>query len=107
MKGKLVKESLNECPSWEELNIMAEELFGEFGFATLDEEQMEEILGIDSMDRLNQIAEEEFGEFGFASLDEEEMEEVINKCQEGKAGFSLDDLRKNNPSGYLDYHFRK
>lgn len=69
------------CPSMEELDTIAEDSFGEFGFETLSEDQMEDVLGEDGMEYLSQMAHEHFGEFGFATLNREEMEQIVSLCR--------------------------
>jgi len=67
---------VNEAKAWDKLNKKAEEVYGEFGFASLDVEDMSNHIDMKKADKL---ADKMFGEFGFASLTEEEMEELINK----------------------------
>ena len=70
-----VKESLLENQSpWAMLNRWAKDQ-GEFGFATMDEDEMKKAINIYRADKL---AEKEHGEFGFATLDEPAMRELIN-----------------------------
>lgn len=71
------RESLNEAKMslWQKLNQVADYRYAEFGFATLDEDDMAEHI---DMKKANAIAKKQYGEFGFATLDEEQMEEVIN-----------------------------
>jgi hypothetical protein len=74
---KDVMESVvNEAKAWDKLNKKAEEVYGEFGFASLDIQDMSKHIDMKKADKL---ADKMFGEFGFASLTEEEMEELINK----------------------------
>jgi hypothetical protein len=73
-----VKEALNakgKTP-WAQLNYIAKEHHGEFGFSGLDEDDMEDYIDIK---RANKMAEDEYGEFGFASLDEDDMADLINQ----------------------------
>ena len=73
---KLEESVINEAKAWDKLNKKAEEVYGEFGFASLDVEDMSNHIDMKKADKL---ADKMFGEFGFASLTEEEMEELINK----------------------------
>jgi hypothetical protein len=61
--------------AWDKLNRIADEQYGEFGFATLGEDEMANHIDMKKADKL---ADKEYGEFGFASLGEGEMEELIN-----------------------------
>ena len=73
---KRVDESkVNEAKAWDELNNKAEDIYGEFGFATLDPDNMSRHIDMKKADKL---AKKMFGEFGFASLSEEDMEKLIN-----------------------------
>ena len=68
-------ESLDEAKAWDKLNKIADKKYGEFGFATLDDDQMSRNIDIEAA---NKLAEERYGEFGFATLSEDEMESLIN-----------------------------
>jgi stress response protein YsnF len=68
-------ESLDEAKAWDKLNKIADKKYGEFGFATLDDDQMARHI---DMEAANKLAEEKYGEFGFATLSEDEMESLIN-----------------------------
>lgn len=68
-------EEINEESNWDKLNIIADEEYGEFGFASLDAEDMESLI---DMKKADKIADKKYGEFGFTSLSEEDMEELIN-----------------------------
>jgi len=61
--------------AWDKLNRIADEQYGEFGFATLGEDEMANHIDMKKADKL---ADKEYGEFGFATLGEGEMEELIN-----------------------------
>jgi hypothetical protein len=56
-------------------NKLADEKYGEFGVASLDDEQMSSIIDIKKADK---IADTKYGEFGFSTLSEDEMEEILN-----------------------------
>jgi hypothetical protein len=60
---------------WDKLNRIADEKYGEFGFQTLDTDDMEDLI---DMKKANKIADKEYGEFGFTSLDYGDMEDLIN-----------------------------
>lgn len=76
-EAKIVELStVTEAKAWDKLNKTAEEVHGEFGFATLDSDQMAEHIDMKSADKL---ADKMFGETGFVSLSEEDMEKLINK----------------------------
>lgn len=73
----LFENKINEKASaFKQANDMAEDMFGEFGIATLRGDQVSRILDIKKADRL---AKKQFGELGFMSLSEDEMEELLNK----------------------------
>jgi hypothetical protein len=85
-EGELIKEFKNNSydkmsqgggvsSNWNKLNKIAEEEYAEFGFATLNEEEMSELI---DMKKASKIAEEEYGEFGFTTLEEDEMKEIID-----------------------------
>lgn len=57
-------------------NAKAEEIFGEFGIATLDFDELNQIIDLKKADK---IAKRKFGEEGFMSLTEIEMEELLEK----------------------------
>ena len=57
-------------------NAKAEEIFGEFGIATLDFDELGQIIDIKKADK---IAKRKYGEEGFMSLTEIEMEELLEK----------------------------
>ena len=57
-------------------NVMAEEIFGEFGIATLDYDQLDKVIDINKADK---IASRKYGEDDFMSLTEVDMEELLNK----------------------------
>ena len=67
--------NINEAKAWDKLNKIAEETYGEFGFASLDLDDMSNHIDLKKADKL---AEKIFGEL-FALLTEEEMEQLINK----------------------------
>lgn len=100
---ELVKESVNEAKAWDKLNKAAEEVHGEFGFASLNSAEMAGHIDMKAADKL---ADKMFGETGFASLSEEDMEELINKnpklvkesVNEGKKRF-----RQQNNIGKAKY----
>lgn len=61
--------------TWNLLNRAAKDM-GEFGIATMSEEDMAELIDLKAADK---YARDEHGEFGFATCSETEMEEIINK----------------------------
>ena len=61
--------------AWDKLNRIADEEYGEFGFATLGEDDMADHI---DMKKANKLADKEYGEFGFSSLGEDDMAELIN-----------------------------
>ena len=73
----LEENTINETSgAWDKLNKKAEDVYGEFGFATLDVDDMSKCIDMKKADKL---ADKMFGEFGFTSLSEEEMKSLINK----------------------------
>ncbi len=56
-------------------NAMAEEMFGEFGVATLDYDDLTRVIDIKKADKLSK----KYGENSFMSLTEIDMEELLNK----------------------------
>lgn len=56
-------------------NVKAEEIFGEFGIATLDYDQLSRVIDIKLADKLAK----KYGESSFISLTELDMEELLNK----------------------------
>jgi hypothetical protein len=58
-----------------ELDKIAAERFGSFGFADLEEDQAARLIYIE---RANKIAEKEFGEFGLMSCNATEIAQIIN-----------------------------
>jgi len=60
---------------FKEANIKAEEMFGEFGIATLDHEQLSRIIDIKQADKLAK----KYGESSFMALTELDMEKLLNK----------------------------
>ena len=76
-EAKIVELStVTEAKAWDKLNKIADEVHGEFGFATLDSDTMSKYIDMKKADKL---ADKMFGEFGFDALGESEMEELINK----------------------------
>jgi len=67
-----VKEAV-ESP-WDKLNKIAKQRYGEFGFATLDEDDMKKHIDLTAA---NKLAKKQ-GEFGFTTLDEDDMKKLIN-----------------------------
>lgn len=67
---------VTEAKAWDKLNKIADEIHGEFGFASLGEDDMAKHIDLKKADKL---ADKMFGEFGFASLSEDEMQELINR----------------------------
>lgn len=65
----------NKINQWEKLNQLAENDYGEFGFACLNEEEMAQYIKRRTADKL---AREEYFEDSFICLTEEEMETLIN-----------------------------
>lgn len=71
-----VNEEVNEKASpFKIANAKAEEIFGEFGIATLAHDQISRILDIEKADRLAK----KYGETSFMSLSELDMEDLLNK----------------------------
>ena len=56
------------------LDNMAKKTFGETGFASLSEDEMDTLIDLKAA---NKIAKKDFGEFGFASLSPDEQKSVI------------------------------
>ena len=56
-------------------NAMAEKIFGEFGIATLNHDQISRIIDIEKADKLAK----KYGETGFMALSELDMEELLDK----------------------------
>ena len=56
-------------------NAMAEEIFGEFGIATLAYDELDRVIDVKRADRLAK----KYGESSFMSLTEVDMEELLNK----------------------------
>jgi hypothetical protein len=71
-----VNEEVNEKASpFKVANAKAEEIFGEFGIATLAHDQISRIIDIEKADRLAK----KYGETSFMSLSELDMEDLLNK----------------------------
>ncbi len=71
-----VNEEINEkATPFKIANAKAEEIFGEFGIATLSYDQIERIIDIKKADALAK----KYGESSFMSLSELDMEELLNK----------------------------
>ena len=71
-----VNEEINEkATPFKIANVMAEEIFGEFGIATLSYDQIERIIDIKKADALSK----KYGESSFMALSELDMEELLNK----------------------------
>jgi len=67
---------INEKASaFKQANVMAEEIFGEFGIATLDYDQISRVIDIKRADKLAK----KYGEDSFMALTELDMEELLNK----------------------------
>ncbi len=62
--------------AYDEANKQADTRFAEFGIATLNENEMAEIIHLKKADK---IAEDLYGEFGFATLKESEMKQLLNE----------------------------
>ena len=73
---KVEESEVTEAKAWDKLNKIADEIHGEFGFASLGEDDMAKHIDLKKADKL---ADKMFGEFGFASLSEDEMQELINR----------------------------
>ncbi len=72
----LVNDEINEkATPFKIANAKAEEIFGEFGIATLSYDQIERIIDIKKADALAK----KYGESSFMSLSELDMEELLNK----------------------------
>ena len=68
--------TVNEKASaFKQANVMAEEIFGEFGIATLDYDQIARVIDIKRADKLAK----KYGEDSFMALTELDMEELLNK----------------------------
>lgn len=74
--GKFLNEGGETQSNWDLVNAKAEDMFGEFGLSTCDEDQMNKII---DLKEANKIAKQKFGEFGFATCKEDEMETIINE----------------------------
>ena len=71
----LVEQMLGEGETpFDTLNRLADELFAEFGFATLDADDKAKLV---DMKRADALAKQR-GEFGLATMDENSMRELIN-----------------------------
>lgn len=67
---------INEKVSaFKKANVMAEEIFGEFGIATLDYNEISRVIDIKRADKLAK----KYGEDSFMALTELDMEELLNK----------------------------
>ena len=67
---------INEKASaFKKANVMAEEIFGEFGIATLDYDEISRVIDIKRADKLAK----KYGEDSFMALTELDMEELLNK----------------------------
>lgn len=73
--------------AWSKVNHLAEEMFGEFGIVSLDEDNLAKIINLNKADKL---AENLFGEFGFSTLSENNMKKLINAYPEIIKKASLD-----------------
>lgn len=76
-----ITESLSEVKlddMWKKLNKFAEAR-GEYGFATLDEDDMKMVI---YLSKANAIATKTYGEYGFATLDEGDMKKLVNQHPE-------------------------
>jgi hypothetical protein len=86
---------------WDKLNKQAIENHGEFGFATLDYDDMGKYI---NMKKANKLADKEFAEFGFDTLSESEMEELVNKYPEilkkYSRGYEEGEVDGNYDGGY-------
>jgi hypothetical protein len=58
------------------LDKIAQDQYGEFGFVTLDQLCMGELI---DMNKADKIAQDQYGEFGFCCLDASDMETLINE----------------------------
>lgn len=65
--------------NFDKLNKIAQNQYGEFGFVTLDQLCMMELIDFIKADK---IALDQFGEFGFLTLDSNDMESLINNNPE-------------------------
>lgn len=75
-RHKGIDENIYGNTAWDTANKIAQEQFGEFGFASLSEDQMAQIVNIQ---KANELAEDYYGEFGFATLSEDQMEAIFEK----------------------------
>ena len=80
--GKRILDNLNRSSVVNErasiitrANAKAEEIFGEFGIATLDYDQLNQVIDVKKADKLSK----KYGEDSFMSLTEIEMEELLEK----------------------------
>lgn len=74
---KSLSSFLNEAKetAWSKLNKIADEMHGEYGFASLNSDDMSMHIDMKNADKL---ADKMYGEFGFETLSEVEMEKLIN-----------------------------
>jgi hypothetical protein len=75
------------------LNKLAKSKFGEFGFASLSEDDMAELIDVKKADKL---ADKYEGEFGIASCDEAGIEKIVNKHPDLLIGAAAQMLKKQS-----------
>ena len=71
--------NLDELRYWNQVNNIARQKFGEFGFTSLSDDEMSNIVDIK---KANALAKKYYGEFGFSSLSEDQMKYIVNKHPE-------------------------
>lgn len=75
------------------LNKLAKSKFGEFGFASLSEDDMAQLIDVKKADKL---ADKYEGEFGIASCDEAGIEKIVNKHPDLLIGTAAQMLKKQS-----------
>lgn len=86
-------EAVNEkVTAFKQANVMAEEIFGEFGIATLDYDQISRIIDVNRADKLAK----KYGETSFMALTELDMEDLLNKNPKLVKENKTNKIMKNN-----------
>jgi hypothetical protein len=86
-------DAVNEkVTAFKQANVMAEEIFGEFGIATLDYDQISRIIDINRADKLSK----KYGETSFMALTELDMEDLLNKNPKLVKENKTNKIMKNN-----------
>ena len=98
------KVTLNEkVTPFKTANVMAEEMFGEFGVATLDYDDLSRVIDIKKADKLSK----KYGENSFMSLTEVDMEELLNKnpklVKENTSNIKMETPRNKTPFVYESF----